>query len=145
MKRQLTTSEVQDVLQKLDLYLSDLKSRWDQQNPGNRSWFTVPRNYILKGTIFIVNVLDELITFVEPIIPNGGDKKAAVLAICDKLFDYIITQSFPFWLKPFSGAIKKIVVEILLSYLIDFIVDKYNSGYWSIKQEAINGTTDQIA
>jgi hypothetical protein len=145
MKRQLTASEVQDVLQRLDSYLSDLKSRWDKENPGNRSWFTIPRNYILKGTAFIVNILDELITFVEPIIPNGSDKKAAVLAICSKLFDYIAVQSFPFWLKPFSKAIKEIAVGILLGHLIDFIVNKYNSGYWSMTQEATNGTTDQVA
>ena len=145
MKRQLTASEVQDVLHRLDLYLSDLKSRWDQENPGNRSWFTIPRSYILKSTAFIVNILDELITFVEPIIPNGSDKKAAVVAISAKLFDYIAVQSFPFWLKPFSKTIKEVVVGILFSHLIDFIVDKYNSGYWSIKQEATNGTTDQVA
>jgi len=145
MKRQLTAFEVQDVLRKLELYLNDLKVRWDQENPGVGSWFTVPRSYILKATIFIVGILDELITFVEPIIPEGSDKKAAVVAVVSKLFDYIVVQAFPFWLKPFAGTIKAIVVGIIISHLIDFIVSKYNSGYWSMKQEATNGTTDQVA
>lgn len=145
MKRQLTAFEVQDVLNKLETYLSDLKIRWNQENPGSNSWFTIPRSYILKATTFIVGILDELITFVEPIIPEGGDKKAAVLAVVGKLFDYIVIQAFPFWLKPFAETIKAIVVNIIISHLIDFIVAKYNSGYWSMKQEATNGTTDQIA
>lgn len=145
MKRQLTAFEVQDVLRKLDLYLNDLKVRWNQENPGVGYWFTVPRSYILKATIFIVGILDELITFVEPIIPEGSDKKAAVVAVAGKLFDYIVVQAFPFWLKPFAGTIKAIVVGIIISHLIDYIVSKYNSGYWSMKQEATNGTTDQVA
>jgi hypothetical protein len=146
MKRQLTAFEVQDVLRKLELYLNDLKVRWNQENPGGvRSWFTVPRSYILQATTFIVGIIDELITFVEPVIPEGSDKKAAVLAVVGKLFDYIAVQAFPFWLKPFAGTIKAIVVGIIISHLIDFIVAKYNSGYWSMKQEATNGTTDQVA
>jgi hypothetical protein len=145
MKKQLTATEVQDVIQKLDLYLNDLKIRWDQENPGTRSWFVIPRNYILNATTFIVGTLDEVITFVEPIIPEGNDKKAAVIAITSKLFDYIVVKAFPFWLQPFAGTIKKIVVNIIISQMIDFIVSKYNSGYWSTKQEAKNGTKDQIA
>lgn len=145
MKRQLTAFEVQDVLNKLELYLSDLKIRWNQENPGTHSWFIVPRSYILQATTFIVNILDELITFVEPIIPEGGDKKAAVIAVTSKLFDYIVVQAFPLWLKPFTGTIKQIVVGIIINHLIDFIVAKYNSGYWAMKQEATDGTTNQIA
>jgi hypothetical protein len=145
MKRQLTAFEVQDVLRKLESYLGDLKIRWDQENPGSRSWFTVPRSYILKATTFIVGILDELITFVEPIIPEGSDKKAAVIAVVGKLFDYIVVKAFPLWLKPFAGTIKAVVVGVIISHLIDFIVSKYNSGYWSMTQEATNGTTDQVA
>lgn len=143
MKKQLTANEVQDVIQKLDLYLNDLKIRWDQENPGVHSWFTIPRNYILRATTFIVGTLDEIITFVEPIIPEGNDKKAAVIAITSKLFDYIVVKAFPFWLQPFALVIKKIVVNIIISEMIDFIVSKYNSGYWATMKEATNGTKDQ--
>lgn len=145
MKRQLTAPEVQDVLQKLELYLSDLKVRWDQENSGNSSWFSMSRGYILHATTFIINVLDELITFVEPLIPEGNDKKAAVMTMVSKLFDYIVIQAFPLWLKSFSGTIKAIVVGVIINNLVDFIVSKYNSGYWSMKQEVPDGTTDQVA
>lgn len=139
MKRQLTAGEITDVLQKLEGYLSDLKARWDQENPGGRSWFKLAIPYITKSTEFIVSILDELILFVEGIIPEGSDKKAAVMTLIGKLFDYIVVQAFPIWLKPFTSTIKLVVVNILVSNLIDFIVGKYNAGFWNQKQEANNG------
>lgn len=139
MKKQLNALEVQDVLKKLEIYLSDLKIRWDQENNVSKSWFKMPSNYILKATIFIVSTLDELITFVEPIIPEGKEKKASVIAVTSRMFDYIVIQAFPFWLKPFAGIIKTILVGIIINHLVDFIVSKYKTGYWAMKQEAKDG------
>lgn len=137
MKKQLSTTEVQDVLLKLEIYLSDLKVRWDQENP-QKSWFHIPSNYLLKSTIFMISVIDELVLFVEDIIPDGADKKIAVLTLINRLYDYIVVQAFPIWLKPFSNTIKNIIVGVLISNLIDFMVKKYNSGYWSVQQEVAN-------
>lgn len=143
MKRELTAAEAQDVLEKLELYLNDLKIRWDhEKSESANSWFSIPRSYILKATIFIVSILDELITFVEPIIPEGSDKKIAVMAVVNKLFDYIVIQAFPLWLKPFAETIKSILVGIIISHLIDFIVEKYRSGYWMINLKGSNDTED---
>lgn len=136
MKKQLTTDEVQDVLKKLETYIVDLKARWDQENPASKSWWRVPRSQILEATRFIINSLDELINFVEPIIPSGSDKKAAVVAVVGNIFDYIVLNAFPLWLKPFSAMIKTIVIDVIINAMIDFIVAKYNAGFW--KQEAIN-------
>lgn len=136
MKKQLTTDEVQDVLGKLEAYIVDLKTRWDQENPVSKSWWKVPRSHILNATKFIINCLDELINFVEPIIPNGADKKEAVIAVAANIFDYIVVNAFPVWLKPFSAMIKTIVVDVIINAMIDFIVAKYNAGFW--KQEVIN-------
>ena len=150
MKRELTAKEAQEVLEKLELYLNDLKNRWDHEKTYNEnSWFTISRSYILKATIFIVSILDELITFVEPIIPEGSDKKIAVMAVVNKLFDHIVTQAFPLWLKPFAETIKSILVGIIISHLIDFIVEKYKSGYWKLNQdilhkEDVDGKTNEI-
>jgi hypothetical protein len=139
---QLTEAQVQDILQQLAAYLEDLKTRWQQQNPGNNSWWGIHRTYLLTASIFVINAVDELIQFVETlVIPTGADKKAAVLAVCNELFDFIIAQAFPFWLRPFAPTIKEIVVNIVLSSLIDFIVAKYNAGYW--KMERTNGPTNQ--
>lgn len=145
MKRQLTADEIQDVIQKLESYLADLKARWDQENPGNRSWFAITRTYLITGTRFLLGCLDELINFVENMIPEGTDKKAAVLTVVGRMFDYIVTQAFPFWLRPFAGTIKEIVVNVIISQMIDFIVAKYNAGFWEAQQqqEADNGETTQ--
>lgn len=129
-KRKLTGDDIVNIIQELDRYLTDLKSRWDQQNPGNGSWWRVTKTYLLSATQFIIGVLDELVIFVEGIIPDGQDKKAAVMAIISKLFDYIVIQAFPVWLKPFSPMIKS-VIEIIVGTLIDYIVAKYNAGFWN--------------
>lgn len=136
MNKQLTTDEVQEVLRSLESYVVDLKSRWDQENP-EKKWWTVPKNHILTTTKFIINCLDELINFVETIIPLGSDKKLAVLIVVGKIFDYIVINSFPIWLKPFIPTIRMIVINIVVDYMIDFIVAKYNAGFW--KQEAKSG------
>lgn len=137
MKKQLTTDEVQEVLNSLETYIVDLKARWDQENPQIKSWWKIPRNHILITTKFIIDCLDELINFVEPIISVGSDKKLAVMIVTGKIFDYIVVNSFPLWLKPFVPTIRMIVVNIVVDSMIDFIVEKYKSGFW--KQEAKDG------
>lgn len=137
-KRRLTADEIQEVIHKLDRYLADLKARWDQENPGNHSWWKITQTYLVTSTMFIINILDELIVFVEGIIPAGDDKKAAVMAIVGKLFDYIVVQAFPVWLRPFAPTIKDIIVNIIVGNLINYIVNKYKAGFWNM--EVDNGT-----
>jgi hypothetical protein len=144
MKRQLSANEIQDVIQKLESYLSDLKVRWTQNAPST-SWWSLPHTYIHAASQFLISVLDELILFVEGIIPEGTDKKAAVMAMIDKLFDYIVVQAFPFWLRPFAPAIKKIVIDIAISHLIDYIVEKYNAGFWKMPKQEANGEANKVA
>lgn len=129
MKKQLTALEMQSVLDKLEAYLVDLKSRWDQENT-KRSWWRITRTYLVRSSIFLIDSVDELIQFVETIIPEGADKKTAVLSILSKMFDYIVVNAFPFWLRPAAPTIKAVVIDIIISHLIDFIVGKYNAGYW---------------
>jgi hypothetical protein len=82
-----------------------------------------------------LKVTDEMIQFVEGIIPNGKDKKETVLLVAGSLFDYIIISSLPIWLKPMSGLIRKIAIEVLFSEMIEFIVEKYSTGYWKVENE----------
>ena len=132
-KKQLSQVEIQGIVSQLESYLSDLKSRWDTEKP-KTSWFSISKGYLFSGTKFILSCLDELILFVEDLIPAGTDKKQAVMVMVNRLFDYIVVQAFPFWLKPFVVPIKEIVVNILVDNLIDYIVNKYNSGYWKMKE-----------
>lgn len=139
MKKQLTTVEMQGVLDSLESYLVDLKSRWDQENT-KRSWWRVTRTYLVRSTIFLIDSVDELVQFVEDIIPDGSDKKTAVLTLLSKMFDYIVVNAFPFWLRPAAPTIKAIVIDVVISHLIDFIVGKYNAGYWKKEQNGQEAT-----
>lgn len=135
IKKQLTTDEAQEVVEVIKNYIIDLKNRWDLEKPPYASKFMICREYLTKGTLFILKVTDEMIQFVEGIIPNGKDKKETVLLVAGSLFDYIIICSLPIWLKPMSGLIRKIVIEVLFSEMIEFIVEKYSTGYWKVENE----------
>jgi len=133
-KRQLSTDEIQEVLKNLEIYLNDLKIRWDNEGVTSKGWLFLARTRLVKGTIFITNCLDELIQFVEYLIPEGKDKKSAVLSILGKLFDHVVYEAFPIWLRPFTPTIKKIILDAIIGVAIDFIVAKYNAGIWNMEQ-----------
>jgi len=132
-KRQLSTDEIQDVLKNLENYLNDLKTRWDSEGETSTGWLFIARTRLVKGAAFIINSLDELIQFVEDLIPDGKDKKAAVMSVLEKLFDHVIYEAFPIWLKPFAPVIKEMFL-IVIGIAIDFIVAKYNAGIWNMEQ-----------
>ena len=117
MKKHLSAIEEQDVILRLDLYLKDLQDRWDRESQKKYSWIKINKNYIFECTVFIINILDVLILFVEKIIPQGSDKKFAVVTIVDRLFDHIALTAFPIWLKPFAPIIKKIVIDIITNLI----------------------------
>lgn len=79
---------------------------------------------------FILNCLDESINYLEDIPIKGADKKSAVIVIIYGIYSEIISKNLPIYLKPFDLLIRFIVIQIVLSKLIDFIVDKYNRGAW---------------
>jgi hypothetical protein len=137
MEKNLTTDQIQEVLHKLSSFLEDSKAQWDSENPEKKAWFSVNKGVVIKATIFLISVTDNLIQFVENIIPVGSDKKAAVLLITAKLFDYISAQAFPIWLRPFVPVIKEVVVSVIISNLIEFIVQKYKAGYWKTEKENV--------
>lgn len=138
-KRQLSTDEIQAVLNRLDGYLTDLKTRWDAEGVTDKGWFFTAKRRLVKGAAFIIHCIDELIQFVEDLIPEGKDKKAAVMSVLDKLYDYVIAPAFPIFFKPFAPAIKKIVLDIIISVAIDFFIGKYNAGFWNGEK---NGTEE---
>ena len=129
-KRQLTSDEIQVVLQRLESYLNDLKTRWDVEGVAETGWLFIAKKRLVKGTAFILHCIDELIQFAEELIPEGKDKKAAVMSVLEKLYDYVIDPAFPIFLKPFAPTIKKIVLDIIVSIIIDFFVSKYKTGFW---------------
>lgn len=121
-----------EVLLKLEGYLNLLKSKWDALYPNkDSSYISFGKSRVLDCTVFIISVLDNLILFVQDNIPKGSDKKIAVMSIVSKVFDYTVVNSAPIWLKPFIPTIKEIIVNIVISQLVEFIVKKYKEGLWS--------------
>lgn len=57
-KRQLSTDEIQVVLQRLEDYLTDLKARWDAEGVTETGWMFIAKKRLLKGTAFIIHCLD---------------------------------------------------------------------------------------
>ena len=129
-----------EVLSKLNIYLESLITEWDKQYPNKKSWLTFRETYLVNSTIFLINVLDDLIVFVQETVPVGADRKVAVLAIISKVFDHIVIQAVPAWLNPFIPIIKQIVIGIIINQLIEYIVSKYKSGAWNLERTDPNGT-----
>lgn len=128
----MTTEEVKSAIIKCEQCLFDLKKKWDKEKPQKSSWISIPTDYLLSGTIFIIKSIDDMIQFVEPIIPKGEDKKAVVMLVAGQLYDYIVFSTFPLLLRPMSSTIKKILISIVVGKLIDFIVSKYRNGLWNM-------------
>lgn len=129
-KRTLTASEVDAVLKKLDAHLISLRQQWDAQAHSTIRWWSLNRVRFKEGTQFLIDCLDKLVLFVEDLIPAGTDKKAAVILLLDKLFDYVVAPCLPIWMRPFAPFIKDIMINFMISSMIDFIVSKYNKGIW---------------
>jgi hypothetical protein len=130
----LGSDEVQEVLNSIEAFLVNLRTEWDEENAANEKagWFATSRVRLVAGTVFIIRSLDRMIQFVEDLIPVGEDKKAAVMMVVGNLYDYIVVEAFPIWMKPFSSSIRKIIVDIVVACVIDFIVGKYRAGAWQM-------------
>jgi len=137
-KRVMMASEIDAIIKKLEAYLADLKKQWDVQKLPAPSWWKLNRVRMATGTSFIIDSLDKLVQFVEGLIPAGTDKKAAVVTLLDKLFDYVITPCLPIWLRPFAPIIKDVLINFLIGNMIEFVVAKYNKGIW--KKDVNNAT-----
>jgi hypothetical protein len=124
-----------EVLDELNKYLENLKKSWDKNNPQKSSWVSLNKTQLINCTIFLITALDDLIVYVQGVIPKGSDKKTAVTAVLSNAFDYIVVQAFPAWLRPFAPTIKQIIIGIIISQLIDFIVAKYKEGSWKMESK----------
>lgn len=127
-----------------DVYIVDtieeqveaLKVQWadlttDVERPAWWQFWSWGRKISLtKVTDFLIKALDDLIHEVDGVLDNGADKKATVLDAIGRLYDYVIREALPIWLKPFAGKVKDYIINELVSTAIDWIVDKYRNGAW---------------
>lgn len=85
------------------------------------------------GVQFLTKCVDSLVVYVAQHNIAGSDKKATVLDAISSIYDNVIVGIMPIWLRPFSGPIKTLIINVLISHLIDVFVEKYNNGSWSPK------------
>lgn len=111
-------------------FISTLKVKWDELKVSLKK----TGNFSFQAAVkFLFFSLDALVAFAENILPGetGADKKATVLIGIGVLYDYVLKQFIPLWLKPFASSIKVFIIGTLCSIAIDWIVLKYNNGSWA--------------
>lgn len=115
--------------------ISYFKLKWDKEIKSNpnafyKSWlFTkINLNIIIN---FILQCLDEFILTADGLIEKGPDKKATVLYAIDKIYEYILKEGLPIWLRPFAAPLKKYIIYVLISNIIDWMVMKYKNKQWN--------------
>lgn len=124
------------IIDEMKIYINNLAKEWDELiKEKSTSWWRGTKTNLIQVTKFLIKCLDELIIFVDGLIDSGPDKKATVLAAIAALYDYIIKEAMPIWLKPFANSIKQVIIYTIISAIIDFIVTKYRDGSWRIKDE----------
>ena len=124
--------QVKEIPQINDAVMS-LVAKWDLTAESvPTSWWRIGTASVnfKNAAKFLLGCVDELVALVESYIQSGKDKKATVLFAVALLYDYIIAQALPVYLKPFASKIKNFIIGVLVSELIDFIVSKYRAGAW---------------
>lgn len=117
----------------IDNFVIAMSAKWEVSKEASPWWKFWKKISLTRVTTFLLTGLDDLITYVDETLDNGPDKKATVLNAMSRLYDYVIAEALPIYLKPFSGPIKNFIVNDLLSTAIDWIVDKYRNGDWRKK------------
>lgn len=122
---------VQD--ENISMFVEAMVSLWKENNGEAAWWQFWKRVNFLKVANFLINCLDDLISyFVQHNIP-GADKKATVIDTLGAIYDAITKGLLPIYLIPFSSGIKNFVLNVVVSSAIDWIVEKYKNGSWRPK------------
>jgi len=107
-----------------------LSQQWSQTKESTPSSWWSNSELRKKAVQFFLDSIDVLVKHVDDIMQSGPDKKATVLYILAALYDLIIQDILPLWLKPFAAGLKTLIIYTLFSLLIDFMVNKYHNGVW---------------
>ena len=115
----------------IDSYVQIMAAEWTEAKEKVAWWKFWKRISFVQVTDFLLKALDDLIAYVDEWVDtNGADKKATVLHAVNCLYDYVIKEAMPIWMKPFAGPVKHYIINELISPAIDWIVDKYRTGDW---------------
>jgi len=119
----------------IELYIDHLINEWEISKEPNVPWYKIWYKISLnRVTTFLLSALDDLVAYVDDVVDNGANKKATVLLAIEKLYDYVIREAMPLWMKPFAAPIKNYIINTLISHAIDWMVDKYRNGSWRMNK-----------
>lgn len=93
-----------DVIQNL---IDKFAQEWQETVQVSKGWLFSYKGSLSDVTKFLIKCLDELINTIDGLVDNGADKKLTVLAATAAVYDFIIKEAMPFWMKPFAEPIKK--------------------------------------
>lgn len=124
-------SVVQD--EAVENFIVAMTAEWEAVKPEFTWWKVWERVGFVQVTDFLIQSLDDLIAYVDDIVESGMDKKATVLDAASRLYDFVVKEAMPIWMKPFSPNIKNIVIHGVISPTIDWVVYKYRTGEWTKK------------
>lgn len=117
--------------------IDEVINYWVENHPEILVWWKrVSVNWVeIVG--FLVMAGDYFIKTVDDLLENGPDKKATVMSAIEEVYDFIVPNLMPIWLKPFSGQIKSFVFGVVINIIIDYFVRKYREGEW-VKPDSKN-------
>lgn len=125
---------IPQIEEKIKLLIQEWNENISSVTTGWReSWGVKSKASISLIANFLLSSLDELIVTISVLSLSGPDKKATVLSGLDRLYDYVLQEGLPIWLRPFASVIKQYVIYCLASAAIDYIVLKYKNGSWRNK------------
>ena len=110
-------------------FVEGLKTKWTESK---KELTSLKKLSIQYATKFMILALDSLILFVDSILgdESGANKKATVLVALSLVYDFVIKEILPVWLRPFASKIKLFVINVVASIAIDWIVSNYRNGIW---------------
>lgn len=126
-------------LPEVEALVSSLTSEWQKTliKTKRPKWWQFWRRgtSMHDAAMFVINSVDKLVDCVEGLIEVGPDKKATVMHAVGLLFDYVVRECMPIYLKPFAGKLKHLIVNVIVGNVIDWMVAKYREGAW--KEEPV--------
>jgi len=102
---------------------------WNTLKSAKTGWFGSSVDLVAASKFFILS-LDEAIKFAQDNMDVGAEKKAFVMLMLSKLYDTLITPYLPIWLYPWQSSIKNLIINTLVSNLIEYVVGKYREHLW---------------
>lgn len=119
-------------VEQVDIVVASIIEQWQAEPVAQtKSWWSVNKEKLAKAVKYTVDALDQLIHTVQPMVIAGADKKAIVMTAIAVIYDAIVKDALPLWLSPIMVGVKGLIINFVISFAIDWIVNKYKTGNWS--------------